>query len=307
MTGVGVVVSGTVQRGVMNGNSTLLLGPHSDGSFKPVYVRTLHCKRMAVDSVHAGDSCAASLRAVGRRDHLTRSSIRRGMWSVQTFPPSPLTRILLLSPSLPSLISLPPVLSLSLIDPALHPQATTTFDAEVHILHHPTTIKLGYQAVIHAGMVRQAATIVRISPLASAVSAVAVAALPVTAGSGTASCLRTGDRALVRFRFLLRPEYVHVGASFLFREGSTKGIGKVVRVAWSKEEMKAMAEGEERERKERRGAGGRSGAEEQEEKETVGDAGADRGVVGGAVAGLSSLLISSTPALNEKREKKEDR
>ena len=64
VTGVGVVVSGTVQRGRMESNSTLLLGPHSDGSFKPVYVRTLHCKRMAVDAVVAGDSCAASLRAL---------------------------------------------------------------------------------------------------------------------------------------------------------------------------------------------------------------------------------------------------
>ena len=236
VTGVGVVVSGTVQRGVLHGNCTLLLGPHSDGSFKPVYVRTLHCKRMAVETVAAGDSCAASLRALGRKDHLTRSSIRRGM---------------------------------CLIDPQLHPQATTTFDAEVHILHHPTTIKLGYQAVIHAGMVRQAATIVRISPLASQEKALAVASLP-PGGAAVASCLRTGDRALVRFRFLLRPEFVHVGASFLFREGSTKGIGRVVRVQWSKEEMKAMAEGEERERRERRGIAKNGGEGEHEEKEGEG-------------------------------------
>jgi GTPase len=53
VTGVGVVVSGTVQRGTMHGNCTLLLGPHSDGSFRPVYIRTLHCKRQAVDAVHA--------------------------------------------------------------------------------------------------------------------------------------------------------------------------------------------------------------------------------------------------------------
>ena len=34
--------------------------------------------------------------------------------------------------------------------------------------------------------------------------------------------LRSGDRACVRFRFLLRPEYVRAGARLVFREGRTK-------------------------------------------------------------------------------------
>ena len=292
VTGVGVVVSGTVQRGRMHGNSTLLLGPHSDGSFKPVYVRTLHCKRMAVDTVGAGDSCAASLRALGRKDHITRSSIRRGML---------------------------------LIDPQLNPTATTTFDAEVHILHHPTTIKLGYQAVIHAGMVRQAATIVRISHLnpnpapapSPSVSSASSSVTTTPAGPPTASllssALRTGDKALVRFRFLLRPEFLHVGTSFLFREGSTKGIGRVVRVQWSKEELRAMAEIEERERRERKpmgradGEGG--GAQEDEVEVPVKRVGDDPGVgasVNGMTGGLGSLLISSSPVVHERKDKKEN-
>ena len=294
VTGVGVVVSGTVQRGRMHGNCTLLLGPHSDGSFKPVYVRTLHCKRMAVDTVGAGDSCAASLRALGRKDHITRSSIRRGML---------------------------------LIDPQLNPTATTTFDAEVHILHHPTTIKLGYQAVIHAGMVRQAATIVRIShlnsnPTSAPPASASSASSPVTTAATStpptpsllSSALRTGDKALVRFRFLLRPEFLHVGTSFLFREGSTKGIGRVVRVQWSKEELRAMAETEERERRERKplsradGEGGEP-LDGEEEVAPVKRAGDDPGVgasVNGLTGGLGSLLISSSPAVHERKEKKEN-
>ena len=297
VTGVGVVVSGTVQRGRMFQNSTLLLGPHSDGSFKPVYVRTLHCKRMAVEAVVAGDSCAASLRALGRKDHITRSSIRRGML---------------------------------LIDPELNPTATTTFDAEVHILHHPTTIKLGYQAVIHAGMVRQAATIVRISHLnsntASATSAPPPAASSVSSSSSStgfspatssttptllSSALRTGDKALVRFRFLLRPEFLHVGTSFLFREGSTKGIGRVVRVHWTKEELRTMAETEERERRERKPMGkadgeGEANAAVDEEQAPVKRVGDDPGIgasVNGLTGGLGSLLISSAPVVHERKEK----
>ena len=288
VTGVGVVVSGTVQRGRMQKECTLLLGPHSDGSFKPVYVRTLHCKRMAVDMVGAGDSCAASLRALGRRDHITRSSIRRGML---------------------------------LIDPELNPTATTTFDAEVHILHHPTTIKLGYQAVIHAGMVRQAATIVRITHLtstapapASTVTASTTSGTSPTPSVPSSSALRTGDKALVRFRFLLRPEFLHVGTSFLFREGSTKGIGRVVRVTWTKEELKAMAEQEERERRERKPMGWKDddegGATDSSEAATVASgaikrAGDDPGVgtsVNGLSGGLGSLLISSAPVVHERKD-----
>uniref|UniRef100_A0A3B4AUL8 Translation elongation factor EFTu-like domain-containing protein n=1 Tax=Periophthalmus magnuspinnatus TaxID=409849 RepID=A0A3B4AUL8_9GOBI len=42
--------------------------------------------------------------------------------------------------------------------------------------------------------------------------------------------LRTGERAVVRFRFLKHSEYLRVGAKLLFREGVTKGIGHVTRL-----------------------------------------------------------------------------
>jgi small GTP-binding protein len=194
VTGVGVVVSGSILHGIMLPNTTLLLGPYSDGSFKQVYVRTLHYKRTQVESVEAGDSCAVSIRAIGRKEHITRALIRRGM---------------------------------ALVDPILNPQATTIFECLVHILHHPTTIKLGYQCVIHCGMIRQAATIVSIDK----------------------PSLRTGDKALCRFRFLIRPEYLHNNTTFIFREGSTKGLGTVCKVSFSNEEMNSIAAEEAAERK----------------------------------------------------------
>lgn len=39
--------------------------------------------------------------------------------------------------------------------------------------------------------------------------------------------LRTGEKAVVRFRFIKHPEYLKIGAKLLFREGVTKGIGHV--------------------------------------------------------------------------------
>lgn len=39
--------------------------------------------------------------------------------------------------------------------------------------------------------------------------------------------LRTGDKALVQFRFIKNPEYLKTGMKLVFREGRTKAIGTV--------------------------------------------------------------------------------
>ena len=46
------------------------------------------------------------------------------------------------------------------------------------------------------------------------------------------SYIRTGDRAVVAFRFTQRPEYLAVGDRLLFREGRTKGLGIVKSVGY---------------------------------------------------------------------------
>ena len=185
-----------------------------------------------------------------------------------------------------------------LVDPLVNPKSTRVFDAEVLILHHPTTIKLGYQAVLHCGMIRQTAQICRIQK----------------------ECLRTGDKSICRFKFLLRDEFLHTGASlvpqcnqrramscdlacvcvrsalescceltlpvlprvavfpcrlsaplsFVFREGSTKGIGKVVRIAFTDAERAEM-EAEDAARK-KQGGGNRSQQPSTKDKVSVGAA-----------------------------------
>lgn len=80
------------------------------------------------------------------------------------------------------------------------------FSAEVIILFHSTTISPRYQAMLHCGVVRQTVSIVNLPQ----------------------SVLRTGDRATVRFRFHRSPEYLCVGQRLLFREGRTKGVGRIV-------------------------------------------------------------------------------
>ena len=75
----------------------------------------------------------------------------------------------------------------------------------VLILSHATTIKTKYQAMLHVGPVSQTCAIIDIDR----------------------AYIRTGDRALVAFRFVQRPEYLALGDRILFREGRTKGLGIV--------------------------------------------------------------------------------
>ncbi|KAJ2952508.1 hypothetical protein O0L34_g6827 [Tuta absoluta] len=42
-------------------------------------------------------------------------------------------------------------------------------------------------------------------------------------------CLRTGDKARVKFRFIKHPEYLKCGQRMVFREGRTKAVGNVLR------------------------------------------------------------------------------
>lgn len=44
--------------------------------------------------------------------------------------------------------------------------------------------------------------------------------------------IRGGDRALVAFRFVQRPEFLAPGDRVLFREGKTKGLGVVKSVGY---------------------------------------------------------------------------
>ncbi|XP_063359773.1 GTP-binding protein 1 [Cydia amplana] len=94
-----------------------------------------------------------------------------------------------------------------MVSPALEPQACWQFEGEILVLHHPTTISSRYQAMVHCGSIRQTASILSMSR----------------------DCLRTGDKALVRFRFIKHPEYLKRGQRMVFREGRTKAVGNVLR------------------------------------------------------------------------------
>jgi GTPase len=94
-----------------------------------------------------------------------------------------------------------------MVSPDLNPVACWEFEGEILVLHHPTTISSRYQAMVHCGSIRQTASILNMSK----------------------ECLRTGDKAIVRFRFIKHPEYIKPGQRMVFREGRTKAVGNVLK------------------------------------------------------------------------------
>lgn len=194
--GVGTVVSGTCLKGVIHLNDTLLLGPDTAGNFQPVPIRSIHRKRMVVHKVVGGQTASFALKKI------KRNAIRKGM---------------------------------VMMSEELQPAACWEFEADMLVLHHPTTISIKYQAMVHCGSVRQTATIIHMSQ----------------------DCLRTGDKARVRFRFIKNPEYIRENERLVFREGRTKAVGNIVVV--ERYIPPTVAQHEKAGAKPKRAAGGKRG------------------------------------------------
>ena len=85
-----------------------------------------------------------------------------------------------------------------------------SFDAEVKILvNHSTTIKENYQPIINCNKIVQAAKIDKIY---------------------NKKVLRAGDVSKIKLTFNFRSEFIQLNDIFIFREGKTKGIGRITKL-----------------------------------------------------------------------------
>merc|ERR1712226_1087746 len=200
VAGVGTVVSGTVLSGVLRSNTTLMFGPDKLGKFMPIDVRTLQRRRLPVDDAHPGQTVAVAVRKVKRRD------VRKGqvLISRQALEEYKVINKNETNGNVKSPLALTEKDKLNEKENATY--APWEFLADVVILHHPTTISLKYQAMIHIGSVRQTGVIKWMDK----------------------DHLRTGDKARVKFCFMKHPEFIRDGQKFVFREGRTKAVGVVV-------------------------------------------------------------------------------
>ena len=94
------------------------------------------------------------------------------------------------------------------------PPVVREFNANIKVLTtHPTTIKIGYTPILNIDNVRIPARIVAITTL----------------DGESLEFIRGGCRAKIQFS-LDRPIFLRTGTTFVFREGKTRGFGKVEKI-----------------------------------------------------------------------------
>lgn len=173
--GIGLVVSGLLKAGTVKTNAQLLLGPTKMNEYKQVLVRSIHFNRVPVNEVYAGQFCCLAVKPLKKKEDLDKSDLRKGI---------------------------------VLLEASFSPKPHWAFDAEVSVLHHSSTIKAGYESVMHCGVIRQSVHILKMDK----------------------DLLRTGDKGIITFRFMFNSEHLKPNSTFLLREGRTKILGYITKI-----------------------------------------------------------------------------
>ena len=220
--GVGTVVAGTVVAGKINAGDTMLLGPDVTGQFIPVTVRTIQVQYTPAPFATAGGTAAFAVRPKGKTD----TKKVRTLVCVGTV----IAHVIDICGAglgqegyvLDAPVAVPEgFLGLHCGDcdsaPSNHYGARIC-PCHAHRGHHTSCAFGGYKGVQHCHAVRARLAVHTCVVLLQTLSGESMEAL------------RTGDRAIVRCRFMYRPEFLNVGSILLFREGRAKGVGRVTHV-----------------------------------------------------------------------------
>lgn len=184
VNGVGLVVSGLMKAGTAKIGQQLVLGPNKQNDYKQVFIKGIHFNRVSTEATYPGQFCTFALKAVKKKDELEKKDFRKGI---------------------------------VLLDAQKLPKYSVGFLAEISVLHHATTIKAGYECVMHCGVIRQCVKITKMDK----------------------ELLRTGDHGKLIFKFLYNKEFLQTEAPFLLREGRTKILGYIKEVYMTQEEMES--------------------------------------------------------------------
>jgi elongation factor 1-alpha len=179
VVGVGIVLGGHLLSGTLTTGQDVLLGPDDNGDFTTRKIKSLHCKRVPMNQVSGRCYVCVALRKIKDPVVFRRS------------------QVLLTGEA----------------------KSVREFDAEIAILKGSTTttIKVGYQPVVHLNTVRQYCKLLKIWDKKK-----------IRKNKTTESdegVLRVGDRAMAKFAFGKRPEYIKVGTRVLMAEGIVKILG----------------------------------------------------------------------------------
>ena len=173
VTGIGIVLSGTVKYGTISLGQKVFLGPVNN-TYITITVKSLqNCVSENVSMLQENESGSIGIRLD------TKGSYTREMFSKGQIVTTDM-------------------------DFAMK-HTCYTFNCDVAIFNHPTTIRNGYQTVIHCGTIRQTGRFKIKDDL----------------------LLRTNSKENIDIKFIQRPEFILPGTYFMFRDGRTKGMGRV--------------------------------------------------------------------------------
>lgn len=191
--GIGMVVSGMNKGLTIKLKQKMYLGPFS-GQFKEIQVRSIHNSlKQNVDEAPGNVQSCLAFKILNQKDEITRNMIKKGMVIIDDIN-------------------------------KYKNNVVKTFYARINILHHSTTIKTGYSPVIHCGPIRQAAKIDLDSIVKNDQN------IDKLNDSKQKNLLRSGDNRVVKFTFQYNPEFVEENMIFFFRDGTTKGVGEVLKI-----------------------------------------------------------------------------
>jgi GTPase len=183
--GVGPVVSGKLLKGKLSKNDKLMIGP-LQGQFFSVTARSFHDNfKNGIDGMECGMSGCVGLKMMDKNVEIKNIRHRKGSY--------------LMTPrSLKEWSS-------GNDEEMRKSMAYYEFEADVIVIgSHSTQISLNYQPVINCKKIVQCARILEIDDR---------------------EYIRPGEMSKIHFRFVYRPEFLQVGDRFIFREGTTRGVG----------------------------------------------------------------------------------
>ena len=185
--GIGLVVGGFLKKGTLEANTDYWLGP-IDGTYKKVKCRSLHVNRIQVQKATPGRYVCVSI------PKMERKSISRGM---------------------------------VLVRDENQCRIAHEFLAEITVYRtHHTTIRVGYETMIHVNALRTTVRLVEIVNKKKIKLRKSREAIPKEESSE--NVLSLGDRAVVRLKFAHKPCYVNVGDRILLAECHVKMSGRVL-------------------------------------------------------------------------------
>jgi len=196
--GIGIVLSGTLKYGSIELGQTLYLGPVNN-TFITITVKSIqNCLSEDVTILEKDTSGSIGIRLETKGSY-TREMFSKGQVATANF------------------------------DFGIK-HTCYNYTATVAVFNHPTTIKNGYQTVIHCGTIRQAGKFKIEDIIEKDEKTGEEKIVPQT--------LRTGSRADIGIRFISRPEFILPHTMFMFRDGKTKGLGKILTITPFMEEKK---------------------------------------------------------------------